>query len=233
MVLFHRLNEKFFIIFFLGTVLCLSVMTPEIFAAEPRKSALEQELEEARNAARVAGQREAALRQKLGEMKQETKVEVYVVYSGKNYSEKEEFLDKLADEVSAKSFNVDRLGIEDYTERQKASARFQRVPMVIFLLDEPMKIFRGLRLSRDLLVVQSVMKTVKSDARTIYVLNKGRDFSHLGKNLRSLKVSDPANLREIEALDGVGVVLVEGENLNVIHAASLVASTILAEGLKE
>ena len=95
-----------------GLVLCWSVMNPEICAAEPRKSASEQEMEEARTAARVAAQREAALQQKLRKMKQKLNIEgseIYVVYSGKNYREKQSFLATLPKEFSVKSYNVDRL----------------------------------------------------------------------------------------------------------------------------
>ena len=143
-----------------------------------------------------------------------TAMDAYVVYSGKNYQEKESFLAALPKEFSVKSYNVDRLNAGDYSEKQKALTKFENASAIVFLLDEPMKLFSGSTLSRDLIIVQSIMTSVKSEARTLYVLSQDMDSAQLEQQLKILHRT-------------ASVVRVKEKTLSVIAAASLVTAKIL------
>ena len=143
-----------------------------------------------------------------------TALDTYVVYSGKNSQEKLSFLAKLPKEFSVKSYNVDRLNVGDYSEKQKALSKFKNASAIVFLLDEPMKILSGSTLSRDLIIVQSIMTSVKSEARTFYVVSQNMDSTQLEQQLKILHRT-------------ASVVRVKEKTLPVIAAASLVTAKIL------
>ena len=153
-------------------------------------------------------------------------LDAYVLYSGKNSQEKLSFLATLPKEVSVKSYNVDRLSVGDYSERQKALSKFKKASAVVLLLDEPMKVLGDTTLSRDLIIVQSLMTSVKSDGRTLYVLSQDMDFAQLGKHLKILNMENQENLQKKE-LQAVDIVLVNEKTLHVIAAASLVTANFL------
>ena len=143
-----------------------------------------------------------------------TALDAYVVYSGKNHQEKERFLAALPKELSRKSYNIARLNGGDYSEKQKTLAKFKNASVVVFLLDEPMMALRGSTLSSDLIIVQSLMTSVKSEARTLYVLSQDMDSAQLEEQLKILhRTAD--------------VVRVKEKTLPVIAAASLVTAKIL------
>ena len=143
-----------------------------------------------------------------------TALDAYVVYSGKDYEKKEGFLAELPKEFSVKSYNVDRLVGGDYSQKQKALVRLKQASVVVFLLDEPMKTLSGSTLSPDLIVVQSLMTSVKSEARTLYVLSQDMDSAQLEQQLKTLR-------RTAE------VVRVKEKTLDVFVAASLLTAKIL------
>ena len=143
-----------------------------------------------------------------------TALDAYVVYGGKNYQEKESFLAALSKDFSVKTYNVDRLNEGDYSEKQKALTKFENASAIVFLFDEPMKLFGGSPLSPDLIIVQSIMTSVKSEARTLYVLSQDMDSAQLEEQLKILhRTAD--------------VVRVKEKTLSVIAAASLVTAKLL------
>lgn len=216
-MIFNRITQQYkAVTVILGLVLSWSVMNPEICAAEPRKSALEQqELEDVHEAASVAVQREAALPPTRWEVKHETNTEeVYVVYSGKDSQEKQRFLDAFPPEFTVKSYNVDRLRAGDYPEKQKALTMFQNAIVIVFLSDEPMQLFKGSTLSRDLVIVESIMTGVTSIGRTLYVLSQDMDSDHLEKQLKILHRT-------------AGLVRIKENTLPVAEMASLLTARIL------
>ena len=143
-----------------------------------------------------------------------TAMDAYVVYSGKNYQEKESFLAALSKDFSVETYNVDRLNAGDYSEKQKVLSKFKKASAIVFLLDEPMKALSGSTLSRDLIIVQSIMTSVKSEARIVYVLSQGMDSAQLEQQLKILHRT-------------ASVVRVKEKTLPVIAAASLVTAKIL------
>lgn len=156
-----------------------------------------------------------------------TALDAYVIYSGKNYQEKESFLATLPKEFSVKSYNADLLAVADYSGKQKALTKFQRASVIVILLDEPMQLLRGATVKSNLVIVQSVMTSVKSEARTLYVLSQGTDFAQLGGKLKTLTAINQENFPNKKELQGADLVLVEEKTLHVMAAASLATATIL------
>ncbi len=143
-----------------------------------------------------------------------TALDVYVVYSGKDNKKKEIFLSGLSKEFSAKSFNVDRLRGGDYSQKQKALAKFKNASVVVFLFDEPMKALGRSTLSSDLIIVKSLLTGVMSETRTLYVFSQDMDSTQLEQELKSLH-------RTAE------VVRVKEKTLDLMVAASLLTAKIL------
>lgn len=154
-------------------------------------------------------------------------VDAYVIYGGKNKAEKKMFLTKLPKEISVKSYNIDLLAVADYSGKQKALAKIQKASVIVLLLDQPMKILKGSTLKPDLIIVQSAMRTVESEALTLYVLRKGTDFSLEGKGVKILEAKQPEDLRKVEDLKSVDVIFVNGQASDVLYAASLATETLL------
>lgn len=156
-----------------------------------------------------------------------TALDAFVVYSGKNYQEKESFLATLPKEFSAKSYNADLLAVADYSGKQKALTKIQRASVIVILLDEPMLLLKGATVKSNLVIVQSVMTSMKSEVKTLYVLAQGTDFAQLGEKLKIVNVVNQENFPNKKELQDADVVLVEGKTLHVIAAASLATATIL------
>ena len=143
-----------------------------------------------------------------------TALDAYVVYSGKDYQDKEIFMATLSKDFSLKSYNIDLLTVGDYSQKQKALAKFKKASAIVFLFDEPMKVLSGSTLSPDLIIVQSIMTSVKSKTRTLYVLSQDMDSAQLEQQLKVLR-------RTAE------IVRVKEKTLDVIAAASLLTAKIL------
>ena len=77
-----------------------------------------------------------------------------------------------------------------------------------------MQLFKGSTLSRDLVIVESIMTGVTSIGRTLYVLSQGMDSAHLEQRLKILHRT-------------AGVVRVKQNTLPVMEAASLLTARIL------
>jgi len=154
-------------------------------------------------------------------------VDAYVIYGGKNKTEKKIFLAKLPKEVSVKSYNVDLLAVADYSGKQKALAKFQKASVIVLLLNDPMKILMGSILKPNLIIVQSAMETVKSETLTLYVLSKDFDISPLVKRVKVLEATNHDALKKLKDLESVDVIRVDEKFLDVIQAASVATGTLL------
>lgn len=155
-------------------------------------------------------------------------VDAYVLYDGKSKSEKTKFLENLPKAIAVKSYNVDLLAVADYSGKQKALAKFQKASVVVILFDGPMKVLKGSTVKKDLVIVNSVMATVKSSTWRVYVVAKGADISKIGKRLKTLEASNPEALQKIEDLEPVDAVLVD-EGLDLLQAGAVVTGTILGQ----
>ena len=156
-----------------------------------------------------------------------TAVDAYVLYDGKGKKEKKAFLASLPESLSVKSYNVDLLAVADYSGKQKALAKFQKASVVVILLDGPMKVLKGSTVKKDLVIVNSVMATVKSDTWRLYVVPKGAKISKIGKRLKTLEASKADALQKMEDLEPVDVVLVDG--VDPLQAGAIVTGTILGQ----
>jgi hypothetical protein len=142
-----------------------------------------------------------------------TALDAYIVYDRKNHQEKERFLAALPKELTHKSYNISRLNGGDYSEKQKILIKFKKASVVVFIFDGPMKALSGSTLNSDLIIVQSLLPSVKSKARTLYVLSQDMDSAQLEQQLRTLH-------RTAE------VVRVKEETIDIITAAALLTAKI-------
>ena len=90
-----------------------------------------------------------------------------------------------------------------------------------------MQVLRGSTVKADLMIVESVETTVKSDLWTLYVVSKGTDLSKLGKAVKLLNATKPADLADAEVIRSSKVVIVDEKTLSVFGAVSLIAERVL------
>lgn len=155
-------------------------------------------------------------------------VDVYILYDGKSKQTKTTFLEWLHDAISVKSYNVDLLAVADYSGKQKVLTKFNRAKVIVILLDGPMKILEGALLKKGLVIVQSVLGTVKSKKWTLYVLRKGDDLSKIGKGRKTLEATTVEQLQKVEELKPLGVIL-GGGALDPVQAGSIVTETLATQ----
>ncbi len=153
--------------------------------------------------------------------------DVYVVYAGKHKGVKTQLLKVFPKDLSVKTYNVDLLAVSDYSGKQKVLAKFGTARVVVILLDASMQVLRGSTVKADLMIVESVETTVKSDLWTLYVVSKGTDLSKLGKAVKLLNATKPADLADAEVIRSSKVVIVDEKTLSVFGAVSLIAERVL------
>lgn len=154
-------------------------------------------------------------------------LDVYVVYSGKGKKEKDQLIKSLPKDFSVKVYNADLLAIADYSGKQKAIAKLGKAQIVVVLQDTPMKILKGSEVTSDLLVVGSLMKTVKSNKKLLYVVAKGTDLSSLKGKVRTLIVSGERDLEDLRRFRSLEVVIVDRGSLDFFKAVSMIVDIIL------
>ena len=155
-------------------------------------------------------------------------VDVYMVYSGKNRTEKNLIQDALPKALSIKTYNVDLLVLADYSGKQKVVARLEKARMILILQDSPMDVLKGSRVKKTLLVVKSLKKTVKSEKWMLHVMATGTDLGKLKSKVKILKAIKKEDLEDAEAIRSSEVVLVDEKSLEFSNAVSLIVEQILS-----
>lgn len=156
-------------------------------------------------------------------------LDAYIVYAGKSKAEKKQLLKDLPDDLSVKAYNVDLLAVADYSGKQKVMAKIQRAALIVILHDGPMEILKGFTVKPNLIIVKSLLKTVQSKERTLYVLSKGTDLANLGKRVKTLEATGRGQLQDAKALESADAVVVDESALDILKALSVLMGTVLSE----
>ena len=154
-------------------------------------------------------------------------LDLYVVYSGKDKKEKDQLVELLPKDLSIKTFNVGLLVLADYSGKQKAVAKLGRARMVVFLQGAPTEFPKGTQVKADLLIVESVEKTVTSEKWTLHVVSKGTALTDLGDRVRVLEANKAENLEDATRIRSSEVVVVDGKTLELFKAVSTIVEKVL------
>ncbi len=122
--------------------------------------------------------------------------DVYLIYSGKNKADKKLFKKAFPKGIKVKAYNADLLAVADYSGKQKAAAKFDRARVIVILRDRPMEMLEGIGLSKDLIIVESVLSSVSSSGKTRYILRTGTDVSVLEGKFKKKQVMTIGDLSE-------------------------------------
>ena len=144
--------------------------------------------------------------------------EIYVVYCGKNKQLKRAVTQALGDGVKAKTYNVDLLGLADYSGVQKAARKLSTARIVAFLGEGSLSPLAGSTLTSDVVVVGTTSNGVKAGGRVQYLLAAGSDTSGLDGGLRTIEASAAADLVGADA----DVVIVAEGTLDLPNALAAV-----------
>ena len=125
--------------------------------------------------------------------------DIYLVYSGKNRSEKVSLEKALSKQLTTKSYNVSLLALADYSGKQKAVAKLERAKVVVVLADTPFKLLKGTTLKRDVLVVKSVKKGIDSDTLFLRIFERGTNLEGIDPS-KTLTVSSFEDLEDSSAI---------------------------------
>jgi len=153
--------------------------------------------------------------------------DVYVVYAGKDKSNKTQLVKALPSDLSVKAYNVDLLAVSDYSGKQKVLAKFSGARLVVILLDASMLILEGSTVNTGLMIVKSVKQTVRSDEWTVYVVTKGTDLTNLGRTVKILTATRPGDLTDAREIRASNVIVVDEARLGFFKAVSLIAVRVL------
>ena len=151
--------------------------------------------------------------------------DVYVVYSGRSRAAKKELLSKLSKDLSVSTYNVDLLALADYSGRQKAVAKIERAPVIVFLGDGPNRYLKGSRFRRDILMVQTVRKDVRSSGWILYIVDSETPTEAL-KDIKTLQVGKASDLADYKTVRSYRALVVDKSSLGVNEAAAGVLELI-------
>jgi hypothetical protein len=154
-------------------------------------------------------------------------IDVYLLYRKSSKEAKTQLLAALPKEMVVKTYNVSLLALANFEEKKKVIAEIERARAIVVLSDFPMEVLKGYQLNAGLLIINSVKKTVKSDAWTLYLLAKGTDLSAFNQE-KLLEAAREEDLHDIKRrLLPLGVVLVNEKTLGIYKAASMILQTLL------
>jgi len=100
--------------------------------------------------------------------------DVYVIYNSKDKAAKNALVKALPSDFKVKTYNVNLLALADYSGKQKVLAKLERARLIVIFRDKPMRVLKGTKLKRDLVVVESVADSVTSETWRLYVVAAGR-----------------------------------------------------------
>lgn len=85
--------------------------------------------------------------------------------------------------------------------------------MVIILGDGPMKILKDARINTDLLIIQSVQRTLHSSKWTLYILGQGASLKTFDPSAKQQKVSKAEDLGSEQDLRALTVLIVDEQSI--------------------
>ena len=153
-------------------------------------------------------------------------LDVYILYAGKDSSEKNELMKHLNEKLNVKKYNVDLLALADYSGKQKAVARFGRAKVVVAVKDSPVKILKRTKVGSDLLITASTFKGMGSKRKTLRVVMKGTDLKKLG-DVKTVEVNTAADLKNAKAILAADVVIVDDKAVGLFKATGAILQIVL------
>ncbi len=154
-------------------------------------------------------------------------VDVYIVYASSDRDAKNELTAALAEGLSVKSYNSNLLALADYSGKQKAMSKLERVSVVVIINDAPLDHLAGRLADANVLLVNTVGTALTSDHRTIHVLDSGTDVAALGGNVSAINASGEADLADRTRVAAANVIFMDGATLTRSRGLSLIIQRLL------
>lgn len=152
--------------------------------------------------------------------------DVYVAYAGKDKSLKNALTEALSKDLRIKTYNVDLLGIADYSGVQKAAAKLSRAKVVVLLRDGPSDMLKGSTIDAEIVIVNSLKRSVKSSAGTVYVLGNSLDTPRISADLTRVDIASREDLENLSSLAPGNVFVVDESNISTNEAAAIIAKKL-------
>ena len=136
----------------------------------------------------------------------QSKIDIYVVYSGTSKKDKKGLKKVIPKSLRTKYYNADLLAVADYSGKQKAISKFNRAKIVIIVGDAPMHLLDGARLSKKLIIFNSKLMTISSDAPSYYLLDKSAGMYGLDRKTHEIVAPDAVAAIVADSKDGTLIV---------------------------
>jgi hypothetical protein len=152
--------------------------------------------------------------------------DIYVAYAGKDKKVKNALTDILSKDLQIKTYNVDLLGIADYSGVQKAAAKLSRAKVVVLLHDGPSDMLKGSTIDAEVVIVNSLKRSVKSRAGALYVLGKTSDTSRISSDMNRVDISSKKDLIDRSEMKPGDVFVVDETSISMNEVAAIIATSL-------
>ena len=147
-------------------------------------------------------------------------VDVYVLYSSKEKSDKASIVEALGSDLDIKTYGTDKLKLSDYSGKQKAVAKIDKAGVVVLLGEGSSKILKGTEFASPVFVLKSAGRKALSSDWNLNIVADGTDVSELPHSKRHVVVDSVEALDKLENVLDAEAISVKDADRNLFAIAA-------------